>query len=140
MVRPNETVKARNGGTSAKAQGYFEVWERLSDMLNKEKGIQIKPSYRSYTDIKLPNLKGTYLGMSQANAKLQVYIWTYDDNSANRVKEILPSLDIRLRFTHGEKNKNLKLWIVENEKIEDIDWLKDTCIKIMHGFETTKLQ
>lgn len=139
-VRPNEMEKAKIAGTSLKAQRYFDVWERLADILNKEAGVQINPSYRSYTDISLPDPKGTYLGISQANARLRVYIWTYYDESVIRVNDILSSLDIRFEFTHGEKNENLKLWTVENENPEDIDWLKDTSIKIMSVFQKAKLQ
>lgn len=133
-VKPDYLRKAKNDVESAKAMECYAFWEKLSEKMSES---MITPSYRSYIDIRLQGFKATYLGLSQANGQLKVYIWTYNEDSANQIRTHLLSVSsesLELIEERGSKNGELMMWSETNQDAKDIEWMVEKTKDILHLF------
>lgn len=133
-VKPDYLRKAKNDVESAKAMERYAFWEKLSEKMSES---MITPSYRSYIDIRLQGFKATYLGLSQANGQLKVYIWTYNEDSANQIRTHLLSVSsesLELIEERGSKNGELMMWSETNQDAKDIEWMVEKTKDILHLF------
>lgn len=134
-VKPDYLRKAKNDVESAKAMERYAFWEKLSEKMSES---MITPSYRSYIDIRLQGFKATYLGLSQANGQLKVYIWTYNEDSANHIRALLSSAcaeSFALTEERGSKNGDLMMWSEINQDASDVQWMAERVRAILNLFD-----
>lgn len=134
-VKPDYFRKAKNDNESAKATERYAFWENLSKVLPE---VLITPTYRSYIDIRLQSFKATHLGLSQANGQLKVYIWTYNEDSANHIRALLSSAcaeSFALTEERGSKNGDLMMWSEINQDASDVQWMAERVRAILNLFD-----